>query len=168
MKFEINALSPVRAVVASLRVTAAVHRVAANLGELVAKGVEAVSSEAAIRGLAEHLAEATQPLEAVFPRAGDLAARAAKIEVGLRRDIHGDVPEAQAAQAAPCPGKSRGARRRRAKAAQAAAVQAAVQAAAVQAAAVQAAAVQAAPAPAQRVWTKGRVEASFDEDFPKA
>lgn len=148
MKFQINAFSPVRAVVASLRMTAAVHRVVANLGDLAARGVEAATSDEALKGLAGHLAEATAPLEAVLPRVGDREGRAAKIEVGLRRDIHGDVPEAPPAPppaAVPCPGKSRGARRRaKARAAKAA--------------------VQAAP----RSWTGERVEAYFIDAFPKA
>jgi len=118
MKFQINALSPVRAFCQGLRLGAAVYRVAANVGDLLARGAEAVTSESAIQALAARLAEATAPLEGVVPEVGDAAARAAKLEIGLRRDIHGDVPAA----AAPCPGKkSRSARRRaRAKAAKAA------------------------------------------------
>lgn len=125
MKFQINAFSPVRAFVQGLRVSSAVYRVAANVGDLIARGAEAVTSEVAIKALAGHLAAATAPLEGVVPEVGDEAARAAKLEIGLRRDIHGDVPVAPvapvAAAAVPCPGKSRSARRRaRARAAKAA------------------------------------------------
>lgn len=127
MKFQINASSPVRAIVSSLRISAAVYRVAANVGDLVARGVEAVTSDSAIQALAAHLAEATAPLEAVVPEVGDHAARTAKIEVGLRRDIHGDVPSEAAAAA--CPGRSRSARRRaKARARKAAEAQAQAQA----------------------------------------
>ena len=118
MTFQINALSPVRAFCQAVRGAAAIYRVSANIAELAARGVEAVTSPVAFMALAGHLAPATAPLVGVVPVDGDAADRAAKLEIGLRRDIHGDVP---AAAPAPCPGKSRSARRRaKARAAKAA------------------------------------------------
>jgi hypothetical protein len=145
MKFQINALSPFRTLCEGLRVTAAMSRVSANLVDLAAKGVEAVTSPEAIKALADQLAEATAPLAGVAPRFADRAARAERIEVGLRRDIHGDVP-------APCHGKSRSARRRaraKARAAEAAAAAAGTE------------------ARVRAFWTEER-QAAFADAFGKA
>lgn len=90
MKFIINNASPVRNFVRGIRVAAATYRVAANLVDLAARGVEAVTSPEALKTLAGHLAEATTPLEGVAPGVGDRTAREAAIEAGLRMDIHGD------------------------------------------------------------------------------